>query len=479
MASLAHLSALPSLSWAAKFRFRQHMRQSLWAVPLVGTLVGLALARLDLWLEPKVDLPAAMDLLRQHREQPADRGGRARWSASWGLVVTVGVLVVQMATGTLSPRFMRLWYRDRLQKLVLAAFTATFAFSFALLREIGSGSVPDLGVTIAGVAVTRRPRPAAAVPRPLRARPAAGRGRRGDGQGRARGGRRRGARAARGPTSGARLARAPSRISRPRLPGQARSRPLTSGDWSGSRRPSSSASFRHTVGDFVTAGGAARRRLRPAPAGDAAPAPGHDRPRARADHRPGPRLRAAHHGRHRDPGALAGGQRPHHGDPDGQPHRGPAAGRSGLGPRVTGEPRSTPTARSGWSSGPAAGTTTWFSRSPRSARTARPPPRSAGGCEPCCWTSSPASFPSTSRPYGASCTSSTGPWTRRSRTRTTDARRESRTGRASAGRRRRRVTRAVVLDRSLLGAQAVQGPCQPPCSASSPSAAGGPQVPGS
>ena len=124
MASLAHVSFLPSLSWAAKFRFRQHMRQSLWAVPLVGTLVGLALAGLDLWLEPKIDLPAewtysastAISLLT---------AVAAAMVGLVGLVVTVGVLVVQMATGTLSPRFMRLWYRDRLQKLVLAAFTAT------------------------------------------------------------------------------------------------------------------------------------------------------------------------------------------------------------------------------------------------------------------------------------------------------------------------------------------------------------------
>jgi uncharacterized membrane protein len=29
-----------------------------------------------------------------------------------GLVVTVTVLVIQQATGTLSPRSMRLWYRD-------------------------------------------------------------------------------------------------------------------------------------------------------------------------------------------------------------------------------------------------------------------------------------------------------------------------------------------------------------------------------
>ncbi|WP_314622997.1 DUF2254 family protein, partial [Streptomyces stackebrandtii] len=70
-----------------------------------------------------------------------------------GFVVTIGVLVVQQATGTLSPRYMRLWYRDRLQKAVLATFTGTFAFAFSLLRSVETSSVPDLGVTLAGVAV--------------------------------------------------------------------------------------------------------------------------------------------------------------------------------------------------------------------------------------------------------------------------------------------------------------------------------------
>ena len=153
MASLAHFSALPALSWAARFRFRQHLRQSLWAVPLVGTLVGLALARLDLWLEPKVDLPAPWTYSASTASSLLTAVAGAMVGLV-GLVVTVGVLVVQMATGTLSPRFMRLWYRDRLQKLVLAAFTATCAFSYALLRQAGSGQVPNLGVTIAGVAVT-------------------------------------------------------------------------------------------------------------------------------------------------------------------------------------------------------------------------------------------------------------------------------------------------------------------------------------
>ena len=149
----AKFSAPPFLSWSAAFQFRQHMRQSLWAVPLVGTLVGLALAGLDLWLELRVDMPTGWTYSANAASSILTAVAAAMVGLV-GLVVTVGVLVVQMATGTLSPRFMRLWYRDRLQKLVLAAFTATCAFAYALLREAGSGKVPNVGVTIAGVAVT-------------------------------------------------------------------------------------------------------------------------------------------------------------------------------------------------------------------------------------------------------------------------------------------------------------------------------------
>jgi len=71
-----------------------------------------------------------------------------------GFVVTIGVLVVQQATGTLSPRFMRLWYRDLLQKVVLATFAGTLTFSFWLLRHVEDNSVPNIGVTVAGVATS-------------------------------------------------------------------------------------------------------------------------------------------------------------------------------------------------------------------------------------------------------------------------------------------------------------------------------------
>ena len=42
-----------------------------------------------------------------------------------GFVVTVTVLAIQMATGTFSARYMRIWYRDRLLKAVLTVLAGT------------------------------------------------------------------------------------------------------------------------------------------------------------------------------------------------------------------------------------------------------------------------------------------------------------------------------------------------------------------
>ena len=71
-------------------------------------------------------------------------------AALTGFVVTVTVLVVQMATGTFSARYMRLWYRDPMLKGLLALLVGTLAFSFGLLRRVTNNFVPNLGVSIAG-----------------------------------------------------------------------------------------------------------------------------------------------------------------------------------------------------------------------------------------------------------------------------------------------------------------------------------------
>ena len=72
-------------------------------------------------------------------------------AALTGFVVTASVLAVQMTTGTFSARYMRLWYRSWILKAVLTALIGTLTLSFTLLRHVEADSVPNLGVTMAGL----------------------------------------------------------------------------------------------------------------------------------------------------------------------------------------------------------------------------------------------------------------------------------------------------------------------------------------
>lgn len=138
--------------WATFFGVRQYARQSLWIVPLLGGVAGVALAQASVVTEDGLLFSESWS----YSQATASAILSAVSGAMVGLlgfVVTIGVLVVQMATGSLSPRFMRIWYRDRLQKVVLASFVATFTFSFTLLRSVEPNSVPHLGVSLAGAAV--------------------------------------------------------------------------------------------------------------------------------------------------------------------------------------------------------------------------------------------------------------------------------------------------------------------------------------
>ncbi|MFJ3722830.1 DUF2254 domain-containing protein [Streptomyces sp. NPDC090045] len=141
------------MSWAARFRLRQYAKASLWIIPLIGLVLGAVVAEWAAGVEGAGWLPGTWEYSATTASSVLS-SVVGSMVALLGFVVTIGVLVVQQATGTLSPRYMRLWYRDRLQKAVLATFTGTFAYAFSLLRKIESNAVPDLGVTLSGVAVS-------------------------------------------------------------------------------------------------------------------------------------------------------------------------------------------------------------------------------------------------------------------------------------------------------------------------------------
>ena len=146
-------SETSEMTWAKRFRLRESLLESLWVIPLAGAVLGGILGIVVSFADEHIGAPS----LWQYSPSTASTvlssiiGATA---ALTGFVVTVTVLVVQMATGTFSARIMRLWYRDRMLKATLAVLVGTLTFAFSVLRRIDDDFVPDLGVTLSGLLVS-------------------------------------------------------------------------------------------------------------------------------------------------------------------------------------------------------------------------------------------------------------------------------------------------------------------------------------
>ena len=140
------------MTWSRRFRAREQVRNSLWIVPLLGSLLGAVLGFGVAEVDRHISLPNYIDYSSSTASTllTAIVGAAA---ALTGFVVTVTALIVPMVIGTFSPRYMRLWYRDPVLKGTLALLAGTLTFSFSLLRRIEPDFVPNSGVTLAGILV--------------------------------------------------------------------------------------------------------------------------------------------------------------------------------------------------------------------------------------------------------------------------------------------------------------------------------------
>src|SRR5690349_17694840 len=72
------------------------------------------------------------------------------------LVLTITMVVVQLAMGQFSPRIVQTFLRDRPSQLAIGLFVATFAHSMLAMREVRldpDGQVPGVAVLVAYVLV--------------------------------------------------------------------------------------------------------------------------------------------------------------------------------------------------------------------------------------------------------------------------------------------------------------------------------------
>jgi uncharacterized membrane protein len=137
------------MTWSTSFRLREYLKGSLWALPLLGGLLGALLGEGGRVLDGHVEPPTYWTYSSSTATTMLATIVTAMVALT-GFALTVSVLGVQLATGTFSARYMRILFREPMLKSLLAVLVGTTTFSFALLRRTESDSVPDLGVTAAG-----------------------------------------------------------------------------------------------------------------------------------------------------------------------------------------------------------------------------------------------------------------------------------------------------------------------------------------
>jgi uncharacterized membrane protein len=136
------------------FRVYSHIRNSLWFVPVMCVLAGVVLSFGTIAIDRAFEYQLV---------PPSLTGGPDAATAILStvalamvslaaLVLTITMVVVQLAMGQFSPRIVQTILRDRPSQFAIGIFVATFAHAMLALREVRFGDdakVPGLAVVVA------------------------------------------------------------------------------------------------------------------------------------------------------------------------------------------------------------------------------------------------------------------------------------------------------------------------------------------
>ena len=137
------------------FRVVDHVRQSLWFVPVMCVGAGVGLSFITHWIDGVFDyelIPraftggptAAVTILSSVATSMVSLAA---------LVLTITMVVVQLAMGQFSPRIVQTILKDKPSQLAIGIFVGTFAYAMLAMRDVvvtggtnGQGQVPGLAV---------------------------------------------------------------------------------------------------------------------------------------------------------------------------------------------------------------------------------------------------------------------------------------------------------------------------------------------
>lgn len=140
------------------FKFLSSVRTGLWFVPVMCVLGGVALSfgtiaidrSFDFTLIPR-SLTGGPDAALSILSTVA-----ASMVSLAALVLTITMVVVQLAMGQFSPRIVQTILQDKPSQMAIGIFVATFAHAMLAMREVsfdGNGTVPGLAIVVAFILV--------------------------------------------------------------------------------------------------------------------------------------------------------------------------------------------------------------------------------------------------------------------------------------------------------------------------------------
>ncbi|MFG2429737.1 DUF2254 domain-containing protein [Streptomyces sp. NPDC048590] len=133
-------------------RLREDLRDSFWFVPAAGLVASvvawLGLSEVDTMIVSYLQEEGAYEELGDLLSLAEDTRTLVTTVSSAmmtfiGVVFSISLVAVQMASGQLTPRVVRIFVRSRISKLTLTVFLATFTFSLLVLTSYEGGGDPD------------------------------------------------------------------------------------------------------------------------------------------------------------------------------------------------------------------------------------------------------------------------------------------------------------------------------------------------
>lgn len=134
------------------FRIWHQLRTSMWPIPVLCVLVGVAVSFATVALDTRNLV--SVEFIGGPDAALAILGGiAASMIALTGTVLTMVLVVVQLAMGQFSPRIVRAILHDRPSQYAIGIFVAAFAQAMLAMREIApteeSAPVPGLSIIVA------------------------------------------------------------------------------------------------------------------------------------------------------------------------------------------------------------------------------------------------------------------------------------------------------------------------------------------